>query len=1010
MKNYHKDVSIIGKGVLKPRATSIPYSDINDAKLDKRGLSPYFHLLNGKWEFKFCANEYDVPENFYSEDFNDEYWDSIPVPSSWQALGYDMPNYINVKYPYVMDPPHIPDENPVGLYRTIFVLPTSFEERKTILHFGGVNSSFILYVNGKEVGYSQGSHMPSEFDITQFVHTGANLIAVSVYKLSATSYLEDQDFFRHSGIFREVYAYSVDKNSIYDFSVKTSLKDISVKVETVTEKTCSVQFDLFDTNDKQVFSVTSKENFIDMHIEGVLPWTAETPNLYTLVMSLKDAKGKVCDIRTVKVGFRSISIVDGVFMINNTPVKIKGANRHDTYALTGHYVSYDVMENDVVLMKRHNINAIRTAHYPNDPYLYQLCDQYGLYVIDEADIETHGFHYSDPDYDLSDKPEWEAHFVSRAQRMVERDKNHPSIIMWSLGNETRFGKNHLSMIDYIRSVDDRPIHFEQGKTDPVFDVVSEMYTKQDELDRQGAMQEKRPFFLCEYAHGMGSGPGSLKEYWDIIYKYPRLMGGCVWEWTDHGILAYSEDGDPFMAYGGDFGDYPNDSNFCQDGYTTADRIPKAALIELRKVYEPVKLLEYKKQTNTVAIKNVQDFLDTSNLEAYYELTKDGLVVNTGVIKDFNLMPQETKYFNLDFDANILGDVQLTFYFELKDGTTYAEKGYEVSRSQLILDEKFEYKAPADKSKLMYIETKTEYLVLGQDFKLSFSKVYGTLNSYSYKGNEYIIGKGLLEDFYRAPTDNDMHVKNTWKKYGLDRLVRRIDSYSFEKGDKQASFSVTSVFGATTMKPVLQTTSTFTVFTNGQVTVESSYEPLNQLKEFQYKDGTWNELFLPRFGIAMQVPDEYEYIKWFGRGFHLNYEDFKESAVLGIYEGLVEDMSEHYEKPQDSANRTDTRWFSLKNTLGQGLFFGGLDTFSFSAHYYDAKQMEYTKHKYQLERDGSIYLNIDYRQSGVGTNSCGPIPLDDYLLFTNPNSFKFTFAPYDQSIIDEHLMYKLRHVK
>jgi len=1007
MNIYHKDVSIIGKSVLKPRCTSIPYSDLADAKKDIRGLSPFFKSLDGKWNFTFLENEFDIPEDFFLPEFDDQDWDIIPVPSSWQAQGYDTPHYINSRYPFPVDPPHIPDMNPVGLCRTVFILPKAFENRNTVLHFGGVNSSFVLYVNGKEAGYSQGSHMPSEFDITSFTRPGANLIAVKVYKMSVTSYLECQDFYRHSGIFREVYIFSQHKSSITDFTVRTTLCDLYVKVETTLSKDFTLIFDLFDKEDTLVFTKTTSNNSIDLHIEGILPWTAETPNLYTLIIQLKDSKGIITDIRSTRVGFRTVSINDGVFMINNTPIKIKGTNRHDTYALTGHAVSNEVMKNDVIMMKRHNINAIRTSHYPNDPFLYKLCDEYGIYVIDEADIETHGFYYDDPEYDLSDKSEWEPHFISRAERMVMRDKNHPCIIMWSLGNETRFGKNHLSMIKYIRSVDDRPIHFERAISDESVDVVSQMYTNHKNLDVEGSQIDKRPFFLCEYAHGMGCGPGGLKDYWDIIYKYPRLMGGCVWEWCDHGLLSYTDDMVPFISYGGDFNDFPNDSNFCLDGYTTADRIPKACLIELKKCYEPVTVIDYDKHTNTVKIKNMQDFADASNIAVYYELSKDGDVIYTGNISSLNILAQETKSYTLDFDANIFGDIQLTFFFEYNESTDFAEKGFEITRCQIILDEKFEYMKPYIGNDLVSVETKTEYIVLGDDFKISFSKIYGNLYSYYFKGNDLISGKGLSENFYRAPTDNDVKIAKKWKEYGLDNLQKRIDKVQFICNKKEAVFTVTSVFGSSTKKPVLKTITTYTVYTNGQVTVKSSYEPLNDFIKFMNPDEQNSNFYLPRFGITCQISDEYEYVKWFGRGFHQSYEDMKSSAVVGIYEGLVEELSENYEKPQENGNRMDSRWFSLKNTLGQGIFFGGLNTFNFSASYYNADQLEKSRHLYQLKREGLINVNIDFKQSGLGSASCGPIPEDKYILKVNSNSFSFTFSPFQDSIMDEKNMYLSR---
>jgi len=559
----------------KAASMLIPYDDISSAVLDERGSSPYFLLLNGNWMFKYAEDLSKAPEDFFKPEYEAGEWDVIPVPSNWQLHGYDAPNYTNIEYPYPLDPPHVPDKNPVGLYRRLFNIPEAWSNRRILISFGGVNPAFTLWVNGKRVGYGQGSHMPSEFDISDFVRSGENTLAVMVYKWCATSYLEDQDFWRLSGIFREVYVYSVPQLHVRDLYIQPHLDDnyndakLSVKA-TVRNYASAIpgkySLALMLLNSKHEVVCEKESGFcapepnqelvidLSMDVKSPEKWTAETPYLYSVI-----AKSNT--------GFRKVEIINSQLMINGVPVKIKGVNHHDTNCDLGHAVSRDSMLRDILMMKQYNINAVRTAHYPNDLYWLELCDKYGLYVIDEADQEAHGFGYEDPEYDLSDKPEWTEVFVDRAIRMVERDKNHPSIIMWSLGNETRYGKNHDAMAEWIRKRDNtRPIHYERAIYAEVVDIVSVMYPSVDALEKEGKRtDDKRPFFMCEYAHSMGNSPGNLKEYWDVIYKYPRLIGGCIWEWMDHGLKRFTDDGREWFAYGGDFGDYPNSGNFCLDG-------------------------------------------------------------------------------------------------------------------------------------------------------------------------------------------------------------------------------------------------------------------------------------------------------------------------------------------------------------------------------------------------------------------------------------------------------------
>ncbi len=1026
--SYSKDFTrLTSENTEKASCIPIPYDSIEAAILGERSSSPFFRLLNGLWDFKYAANLSEVPDNFYGVDFRTDNWGKIPIPSNWQMHGYDVPNYTNIEYPYPLDPPHVPDDNPIGLYRFDFNMPDEWSGRQIIICFGGVNSSFTLWVNGVRIGYGQCSHMPTEFDITAFVQPGKNMLSAMVYKWCATSYLEDQDFWRLSGIFREVYIYSVPQLHIRDVFVKTSFdkkyENAVININTLVKNyygalpgKYKVSLTLLDQNNCNIFvkehavfaapepgkSITLSSEHIVINPEK---WTAETPYLYSILLVLKDEMGNIIDIIKVRTGFRQVEIKDSQLFVNGVSIKIKGVNRHDTDCDLGHAVSREMMLKDILMMKQHNINTVRASHYPNDPYWLDLCDEYGLYVIDEADLETHGFGYKDPEYDLSDKPEWKDSFVDRAERMVERDKNHPSIIIWSLGNEARYGSNHDQMAEWIRSRDNtRPIHYERAFDAKVVDIVSVMYPNIDYLEKEGKRtDDPRPFFMCEYAHAMGNGPGNLKEYWEAIYKYPRLIGGCVWEWLDHGIRRFTDDGEQWFAYGGDFNDYPNSGNFCIDGLNYPDRTPHSGLIEYKKVLEPVRVEAVDLLKGMIKLENRYDFITLEHLECAWSLMADDKLISQGILSCLDIEPKSVRVFKIpyvlpEYAANGT-EYWLKVDFTLSRSFNWADKGYPVTSSQfkIPLDTKPISLIPLSKVPKLCckIDSKKIYID-GNSFSMVFDKFRGTIEQYKYNGIN-LISRGLTENFRRAATDNDKPIQaQLWEKERLDRLMRRITSFGVAKKlDNAVQIMVSASIAPISMKPLFESLVTYTVYGTGEIAVKVWIKPKRTIAT------------LPRIGMVLGMPFEFEHFSWYGRGPHENYPDKKESALIGVYKGSVDEQFENYVFPQENGNKCEVRWASLTNTNDMGLLFVGLPEFNISVSHYKVENLAKARHTYELVKCNETIINIDYALSGLGSASCGPDVLDKYKLKPDEIEFSFIIKPFSRNSGTEMYMSKQR---
>jgi beta-galactosidase len=800
----------VGEHKEPAHATLMPYPDLEMALAGDREANPFFKLLNGKWRFHWAPNPAEVPQDFYREDYDVSDWDTLPVPSNWQLEGYGTPMYTNVQYPFNPDPmPKVPgDDNPVGCYRTTVTVPESWEGRELFLTFDGVDSAFYLWVNGQKVGYSQGSRLPAEFDLTAYLQPGENTLAVQVFRWSDGSYLEDQDFWRLSGIYRDVTLVATPKVHIRDAWARPSLDDayrdatLDIRVNVRNDETTSIQgylveAKLLDADDEEIATSDAgvdvegdSSAVIDMVQEIINPakWSAEHPNLYTLLLVLKDPDGLIIEVERCRVGFRQVEIEDGKILINGVPVTFRGVNRHEHDPDTGHVVSVASMVEDILLMKRFNVNAVRTCHYPDDPRWYDLCDRYGLYLIDEANIESHGV-WDEPTKD----PAWRKAFMERGQRMVERDKNHPSVVIWSLGNESGHGPNHEALADWIHEYDpSRPVHYESAHDEPYVDMISTMYPSLERLAEMAeAPGETRPFILCEYAHAMGNSPGNLKEYWEMIEHYPRLRGAFVWDWVDQGLRRRTEDGETWFAYGGDYGDEPNDGSFCLNGLIFPDRTLQPAMWEIKKVYQPLRVEAEDLSEGVLTLHNRYHFSDLSGLEARWTLTVDDEIVQEGELPRLTTAPGTSEQVDVPFlppELEAGEEAHLTLSFTLAEGTSWAESGHEVAWAQFKLPVEAPEAEPLDvdaMSELCVDETDQEVRVAGESFELAFDKDQGMLTSLQ-AGGKALLKTGPRSNFWRAPTENDLNLWGDeraavrWHSVGLDQLEERVTSFQVEQ--------------------------------------------------------------------------------------------------------------------------------------------------------------------------------------------------------------------------------------
>ncbi|WP_136607943.1 beta-galactosidase subunit alpha [Paenibacillus dokdonensis] len=1034
-QNDWENLEVLQRGRLKDHTYFVSYKDETSALTYERGLSPWFRLLNGSWRFYYAASPGLAPAGFQEEAFDDSAWGKLEVPGHWQLQGYGKPHYTDLYYPFPVDPPHVPSDNPTGCYRRSFHIPAEWAERQIVLRFEGVDSAFHLWVNGQEAGFSQGSRLPSEFDITSLIREGSNQLSVKVYQWSDGSYLEDQDMWWLSGIFRDVSLFARPRMQIRDFTIRTDLNDaldqgeLNICVEIGRAGTTDedrghyrLKAQLLDENKSNVIGsgsisdmgTASSEELFGIRIQVRQPrlWSAEQPSLYHLLITLEDEQNGMIECIPYRVGFRRIEIAGNTFLVNGVPILLKGVNRHDYHPELGRTVPYQTMLQDVLLMKRHNINAVRTSHYPNDPRFYDLCDEYGLYVMDETDLECHGFELLGNISRISDDPAWKNAYVDRMMRMVERDKNHPSIIMWSMGNESGFGCNFEAMAEWCRTKDPtRLIHYEEDRAGKSVDVMSTMYTSVEKLaELAGAEGPQKPRIICEYAHAMGNGPGGLTEYNDLFRNCEGLQGGFVWEWTDHGLQTVDEQGRSYYAYGGDFGDVPNNSNFCMDGLLFPDRTPSPGLLELKKVIEPVATLAIDLKKGEVELENRLDFSGLKFLEASWSIQADGVLLQSGSVPLPAVKPHSKAQLVLPYDLSglrvpSLSETYLTIRYVLRTDCIWAMKGHEVATAQfripeelLPLQESLPANAGADAATRSLNCTEHGHLlqVSGSDFEIVFNMMDGVIQSWTFAGTDMIAnGGGPKLSFWRAPIDNDMYVVQEWRKAYLHLLQQRIDEASWERnGDGGVTVTIRTRIAPPVFDWGFRCICRYTLHGDGRMHVAVDGVP----------EGTPPKM-LPRIGLDLTLPGTLDLVDWAGRGPGESYADSKHANLFGVYHASVDELFTPYMVPQDNGNRTEVSWVSLTSSRGMGLLAVGLPVIEFSAHRYTAEDLEKAGHLKDLTPRDTVSLHLDYRQNGLGSNSCGPAQLPPYELRPEVFNYEFILMPYSNQAVSPAVMRK-----
>ncbi len=1002
---------MIGRDKEAAKATAVPFADVESALSRDPELSPWVVSLNGPWDFHWSPNPAERPVDFHQPDFDISSWDEIPVPANWQLHGHGYPIYTNVRYSWgEPDPPRVPhDFNPVGSYRRTFSVPDDWDGRQVILHFAGVSSAFYLWVNGQEAGYSQGSRTPAEFDITEYLQPGENLVAAEVYRYSDGSYLECQDFWRISGIFRDVFLYSLGDLQIRDFEVHTDLDEeyrdavlgIDVRIANLgTEsRPFVVSGTLYDAagdvvaDDLEVNGEATAHTEIAVQLEREMDdppkWSAEEPNLFRLVLTLSELDGTVIQAVSTNVGFREVEITNGQLLVNGVAVLLKGTNRHEHDPDTAHVMSTEGMVRDILLMKQHNINAVRTSHYPDVTEWYDLTDRYGLYVIDEANIESHGIGY-EPDKTLGNKPEWGPAHMDRTVSMVERDKNHPSIIIWSLGNEAGDGVNFTATADWVRDRDpSRPVHYERAELGPNTDIFCPMYARIPDIVEYAENYDDRPLILCEYSHAMGNSNGNVADYWKEIYAHERLQGGFIWDWVDQG-LRQPIPGRPdefYFAYGGAFepeGVY-HDDNFLMNGLVSADRVPHPGLLELKKVHQYITVTPVDPTRGMLEITNGYGFIDLGGFDVNWEFKGDGQVIDSGSLGTLDIAAGESRTITVPLprlQPRPGVEYWLDLSFRLAEGTLWADKGHEVAWEQFRLNMGGE--APSlDPSTMpaLEMEQDTEGLeIFGEGFSVRFDLSAGVLTSFKTGGRE-LLSTGPMPNFWRAPTDNDRGNEMperlaSWKAASSNWVV------TSSEVEKKAPAMVEVRFNGSFPDVGSSNKIVYTVHGNGEIAVDASFTPGGvELPE------------LPRFGMQLGVVGGLETLTWYGRGPHESYWDRKAGARVGVWSGTVDEQFVDYSEPQENGNKTDVRWMSLTDGEGRGLLVIGEPLIAFSAHHYTTDDLEDAKYSWQMERRDDITLSIDMQQTGVGgDDSWGARTHDDYTVWPEPLSYSFRMRP------------------
>lgn len=1007
---------IDGINRMPARAHFLTFPSKEKALLNNNRYTHAFKNLNGVWKFMFLdAPEYS-PEGFFNSDFDVTKMDDITVPGNWQLQGYGKMHYSDLWYNFPINPPYVPTENPTGIYKRTFFVEESYRDKKIIIRFCGVDSAYHLWINGKEVGYSKVARNESEFDITDIIRVGEeNDVTVRVYQWSDGTYLEDQDMWWESGIFRDVELIGVPKDGINDYKVIADLDDeykngiFKVEAFLRTTKEVNVTFELVDAGENTVFTktVVAKEGkaCIDEVIADVNHWTAETPYLYKLFMTVED-DGQIVEVIPQNVGFRNIRLNGETFLVNGVAIKFKGVNRHDYSPQNGRVVSREEIEKDIILMKQFNINAIRTSHYPNSYYLYDLCDEYGMYLIAETDLECHGFELTGDYKWITDDPSWELAYISRMTRMIERDKNHPAIIFWSLGNESAFGCNFRKMTDVAHEMDPtRLVHYEGDFDVESADVYSTMYTwienpKKPYLMKDIIEKSKKPHVHCEYCHAMGNGPGNLKDYQDLVYAHDKLQGGFVWEWFDHGIESFTESGEKYYRYGGDFGDDPSNKDFCIDGLIMPDRTPSPGLYEYKKVIEPITTTAVDIQKGIINLLSRYDFANLDRFNLVYKVMEDDVILQTGFMAVPSIEARANKDITLPYDLSAIkvkpgAHYYVNISYQLREDTNYASSGHELATAQFELPLYKEGIVVRPEGILNVEKEHTTLHVKGANFSLDFNLVNGNLMNIVRDGMQ-VLSKGPRLTLWRAPISNDMEIIDKLKKvYFLHLEHEVVMNIDYHMEGNILKVEVDTINSTTNSAWHFKTKYVYTVCPSGDILIDVEGTPSGRVDLAPD--------MLPRIGVSMHLDKSMEHVRYFGMGPGENYADSKEAAQMGLYANTVDGLFTNYVIPQENGNHMGCKWVSMTNDRGMGLLASTEGDFNFSASWYEDKDLDDAKHTCDLVKRDYIVFNVDYKQNALGTNSCGQWQLDKYRAKFEDFKLSFRLTPFNnKEVLDKHL--------
>ena len=1004
---YYEDLSVLHENTMPARAYFIPASKRMDNLVEHREESDRMQLLNGTWKFQYFNSIYDVQEPFFEKDYDTENFDEIQVPSVWQMAGYDTHQYTNIRYPFPFDPPYVPQDIPCGTYAHTFVYHKDENAPKAFLNFEGVDSCFYVWINGSYVGYSQVSHMTSEFDITDLLRDGENSIAVLVMKWCDGSYLEDQDKFRMSGIFRDVYILKRPKQAISDYHIKTRIEDMLAKVEIEMKFyfPLNVKISIEDRNGAVVaLGSIAEEGTAVLEIASPELWNTENPYLYKLILETEN------EVIVDHIALRKIEIKDQVIYLNGQKIKFRGVNRHDSDPVTGFTISLEQLTTDLTLMKQHNFNAIRSSHYPNAPFFYEMCDKYGFMVIDEADIEAHGpfmiYRKEDTDYNrfkrwnekIADDPVWEEAIVDRVKLMVERDKNRFCIVMWSMGNESAYGCNFEKALEWTKNFDpDRITQYESARYrnyDETYDysnldVYSRMYPALSEIQEYLDKDGSKPFLLVEYCHSMGNGPGDFEDYFQMIQDNDKMCGGFVWEWCDHAIAhGTAENGKTIYAYGGDHGEEIHDGNFCMDGLVYPDRTVHTGLLEYKNVYRPARVISYDKESGELMLHNYMDF---DNLKDYvkisYELTQDGLLIGKGKLAEVSVVPHGEGKTNLQVNVPENGKCYLKLTYHLKKEMPLLEEDYilgfdeiEVSQkdAKCQLAEKWVEKTVTD-SELQVSEDDTQIHIKGREFAYTIDRRTALFTEMKFAGREYL-NHPMELNIWRAPTDNDMYIKSEWKKAHYDKAYTRAYTTEVVQGKHGVKITSHASVVAETVQKILDVTITWKIESAGKIDADIAVTKADEFPD------------LPRFGVRMFLDKKLSAARYFGMGPQESYCDKHQAASHGLYQANVDDLHEDYIRPQENGSHYDCEYVELNNSR-YGIVVSAENAFSFNASYYTQEELEKKTHNYELTESDSVVFCVDYALNGIGSNSCGPVVLEQYRFDDVLFRFQFTLIPY-----------------